>query len=186
MATATPEKVQFGLKKCYYALKTEDGYDTPVELPGAVNINLSPAGDKVEFYADDELYFGEEVNNGYDGDLELALIPESFKKDVLGEELNSDGILMERATATQKSFALLFELTTDKKARRIVYYNCLAGRPAQAGSTKTSTKDVKTETISLTIRPNTNGDVKAVTTQEANATKYNAWYTAVYEEVQSA
>ncbi|MCQ2911886.1 MAG: phage tail protein, partial [Clostridia bacterium] len=89
------EKVKFGLKNCYYAKITESGYATPVRLPGAVSLTLSPVGETSEFYADDALYFGEKVNNGYDGSLELALIPESFRKDCLGEVLDSNNVLKE-------------------------------------------------------------------------------------------
>ena len=35
-----------------------------------------------EFYADNISYFSAEINNGYDGELEIANIPTSFLKDV--------------------------------------------------------------------------------------------------------
>ncbi len=179
------EKVKFGLKNCYYAKVTESGYDTPVQLPGAVNLTLSPVGDDSEFYADDSLYFGEKVNNGYDGSLELALIPESFKKDILGEVLDSNNVLKEDATASQSNFALLFETTTDDGARKFVLYNCIASRPNIEASTKSATKEVKTETIDLTIRPNSDGVVKMKTTATTPAAVVSGWYSQVYTEVES-
>ena len=46
-------KIKYGLKNVHYAVITEAGgvvsYGTPVAIPGAVNITLSPAGEKVEF-----------------------------------------------------------------------------------------------------------------------------------------
>ena len=52
-------KVKFGFKNAYYSKITEeDGkitYGTPVRIPGAVSMTLSPAGEDVEFHADDSL-----------------------------------------------------------------------------------------------------------------------------------
>ena len=52
-------------------------------------------------------------NMGYDGDLELALIPESFRTDVLREKLDSKGVLIENSDAELALFALLFEFDGD-------------------------------------------------------------------------
>ncbi len=175
------EKYVTGLKNCYYAKVTESGYATPVRLPGAVSITLAPVGDDMEFYADDILYAGEKVNNGYDGSLELALIPEDFRKDILGEVLDTNNVLTEDATATQSAFALLFETTTDDGARKFAYYNCIASRPNNDASTKTATKEIHTETIDLMIRPNENGIVRVKTTATTPAEVTSAWYDAVYE-----
>lgn len=78
-------KVRFGLKNCYYAKAAfdEDGnvsYAKPVRLPGAVSIGLDPEGESENFYADDIVYVVLNNNAGYEGDLELALIPEEFLK----------------------------------------------------------------------------------------------------------
>ena len=47
-------------------------------MPGAVSIALDPNGEPESFYADGIEYYIIANNMGYDGDLELALIPESF------------------------------------------------------------------------------------------------------------
>lgn len=79
-------KVKFGLKNCHYALVTisESGtvtFGTPVAMPGAVSLSLDAEGENEPFYADDSVYYMVSDNNGYSGDLELALIPESFLTD---------------------------------------------------------------------------------------------------------
>lgn len=185
-------RVKFGLKNVHYALITEaeDGsiaFGTPQKINGAVNIALSPVGETTSFYADDEEYFTAIANNGYDGTLEMALIPDSFKTGALGEILDTKKVLIEKMDAEIKPFALLFEFKGDAKARRHALYYCKATRPNVESGTKTSSIEVKTETLNLTSR-NIPGktDVKASTTFETEATTYDNWYSQVYLETTAA
>lgn len=75
------------------------------------------------------------LNCGYDGDLELALILESFRTDVLKETLDSKGVLIENSEVELAAFALLFEFDGDQKHIRHVLYNCSASRPSIEGKT---------------------------------------------------
>ena len=101
---STNNKVKFGLKNCHYAKATLDPdtnavtFGTPVAIPGAVNLSLDPEGDTEPFYADDMVYYTTVANNGYSGDLEIALIPDSFRKDILKETEDSNGVLVEDST----------------------------------------------------------------------------------------
>lgn len=152
-------KIKYGLKNVHYAVITEAGgvvhYATPKPIPGAVNISLSPVGEKVEFYADDLLYFGTNTNQGYEGTLEIARIPDSFREDVMLEELDANGAYIENSSATPKNFALLFEFNGDVKATRHVLYKVNAARPDVAGSTKTKNIEPQTETLNITASPAT-------------------------------
>lgn len=80
-------KVKFNICNCHYALqKTQEngemGFETPVAMPGAVSIALDPNGEPESFYADGIEYYIIANNMGYDGDLELALIPESLFENI--------------------------------------------------------------------------------------------------------
>src|SRR5690606_5449509 len=106
-----------------------------------------------EFYGDNTKYFSAFANNGYSGTLEVALIPDEFKKDVLGYVEDDNGILFEDANAVPKNFALLFEFSGDKNAVRHVFYNVTANRPNQSSTTKGASIEVQTETINITAAP---------------------------------
>ena len=103
-------KVKFNLKNTHYALLTigEDGtptFGTPVPMPGSVSISLDANGEPENFYADGGVYYVINNNCGYDGDLELALIPESFRTDVLKETLDSKGVLIENSEVELAAFS---------------------------------------------------------------------------------
>ena len=119
-------KVKYNLKNVHAAKLTrgEDGsftYAKPKAIPGAVSISLDAEGDSSPFYADGIVYFRSTANNGYSGDLEIALIPEWFRTEILKEELDNNGVLIENATITElEKFALLFEFDGDVRSIRHV------------------------------------------------------------------
>ena len=178
-------KVKFNLKNAHYALLTYDEndnpvYGTPVKMPGAVSISLDANGEPENFYADGIAYYVINNNMGYDGDLELAMIPESFRTDVLNETLDDKGVLVESSESELAPFALLFEFDGDKKHIRHVLYNCSASRPGIEGKTNEEEKEVQTETLTIKATPLASGMVKAKTGNTTDATTYNDWYKTVY------
>lgn len=188
---ADTNKIKYGIENVHYAVATiaADGsatYGTPKRLPGAVSLSLDPQGDTNPFYADNIAYYVTVANNGYEGDFELAKIPEDFLVDVLGYKRDSNGVLLEDPNAGTVSFALLFQFEGDVFAKRHVIYRCAAARPSVSGSTKTEQIEPQTETISLTVtsvyNPDIDADVvKATANPVDNATQYNAWFSAVYQ-----
>ncbi len=178
-------KVKYNLKNVHAAIltKNDDGtftYDTPVAIPGAVSLSLDAEGDSSPFYADGIVYFRTTANNGYSGDLEIALIPEWFRTDILQEEKDDNGVLIERSNTTESVyFALLFEFDGDVNAIRHVLYNCTASRPSIESKTKESSIEPGTETLSLTADPREDGLVKSRTGDDTSAATYNNWYHTV-------
>ncbi len=178
-------KVKYNLKNAHYALLTiaEDGevsFGTPTPIPGSVSISLDANGEPENFYADGIAYYVINNNMGYEGDLELALIPESFRTEVLKEELDDKGVLIENAKVELESFALLFEFDGDQRHIRHVLYNCAASRPGIEGKTNEDTREVQTETLTIKATPLSSGLVKAKTGNTTDATVYNDWYKSVY------
>lgn len=179
-------KVKFGLSNVHYALLEagDNGavsYGTPKPIPGAVNMNLPPQGDTSTFYADDVAYYVTSANSGYQGDLEIADIPQSFAEDVLKESLDGTAkVLVERSSAEPAPFALLFEFKGDQHKTRHVLYNCTAARPNITGATTTNTKEPQTSTLTLTAAPLANELVKAKTTADTPDETLNNWYKSVW------
>lgn len=119
-------------------------------------------------------------NMGYDGDLELAMIPEDFRVAALNETLDDNKVLIEDANSELNRFALLFEFDGDVKHIRHVLYNCSASRPSIEGKTNEESREVQTETLTIKAAPLPSGVVKAKTGNETDSTVYTDWYKAVY------
>lgn len=179
-------KVKYNLKNVHAAILTkgDDGtytYAKPVAIPGAVSLSLDAEGESNPFYADGVVYFRSTSNNGYSGDLEMALISEWFRTDILQEEKDSNGVLIERSDITESVyFALLFEFDGDQKAIRHVMYNCTASRPTIESQTKESSIEPGTETLSIAADPREDGLVKSRTGDDTSTATYNNWYKNVY------
>lgn len=188
---ADTNKIKYGIKNCYYAVATISTtgtatYSTPVAMPGAVSISLDAQGDTSKFYADNIVYFTTVANNGYEGDLELAKVPDTFLTDCLGFIRDASGVLVEDAGANPAHFALMFQFEGDVNAKRTVLYNCVASRPQIAGSTKEESIEPETESISITATTVYNAVlnkdlVKASCTETSASAAYNGWLSAVYQ-----
>ena len=179
-------KVKFNICNVHYAPITigTDGtvtFATTVAMPGAVSLSLDPNGEPESFYADGIEYYTINNNMGYDGDLELAMIPESFRTDILKETADSNKVLVEDANSETGAFALLFEFDGDVKKIRHVLYNCSASRPKIESKTNEESREVQTETLSVKARPLASGYVKAKTGDNTTDAVYTAWYDAVYQ-----
>lgn len=185
-------KVKYGLKNVYYAKATIDAatntatYATPVAWPGAVSLSLDAEGGTTKFRADNIDYWIGQSNNGYSGDFESALIPDSFRKDILGEvsPTGHDGVLIEDAGAKTVYFALLFQFEGDDSATKHVLYKCSATRPSISGQTTEEEIEPQTETLTLTATSIYNSTltkdiVKARCASDDDA--FAGWFSAVYQ-----
>lgn len=180
-------KIKYGLSNVYIAEATiaADGtatYQTPVAVPGAVNLSMEPQGEASPFYADNIVYFMVSTNTGYEGDLELALIPDAIRTALFGEITDDNNLLVEDADAQLGHFALLFQFEGDTKNTRHVFYNCTATRPTVASQTKEDTTTPVTETMTITaatVKFDGQNIVKAKTTDTTPDATYNAWFSAV-------
>ena len=188
---ANENKVQFNLKNVHYAVLTETttggaatySWGTPVAVPGAVNLNLEQQGEITKFYADGIVYYQSPVNNGYEGDLEMARIIDKMLQDVWGMTRGTTSkVLTENANTEAKAFALLFQIDGDADEDCYVLYNCTGTRPAIAAKTKEDTKEPQTQSSTISAAPLGNGNVMARTTSETPEATKNGWFSQVFVE----
>lgn len=180
-------KVQFGLKNVHYAVLTFTGttpsWTTPVAVPGAVSLSLSPQGDQSTFYADNTSYYVSYSNNGYTGTLEMARFPDAMRTAIWGDTLGSTSkVLTETNTTTQTKFALLFEIDGDATQQHYVIYSCTASRPSIGSSTTNETTEPQTQSCDITAIALPDGKVSAHTTDTTPSGTVSAWYSAVFVE----
>lgn len=180
-------KVKYGLKNVHYAIITEGAggaitYGTPVPIPGGVNLAMEPQGDTTPFYADNITYWQSVANQGYSGTLEIALIPDSFRTDVLGDAADTNQVQYETASAKNKEFALLFQFEGDQNGVRHCFYRCTASRAAVNGQTTEASITPQTETLNISAMPRISDELVKSRCDAATApTQYESWFTTVYE-----
>lgn len=182
-------KVTFGFKNVHIAFFDEEAteapaWQAPIKIPGAVSFTPEPEGDTNTFYADDTRYYIATSNNGYTGDLVMANIPDEVLAEALGWEMDDNGMLVEIADGKPKKFALMGEVTGDKRNRRFVFYDVQIQRPSNEITTKEENVEPSVKTLPVIISP-IEIDGKMIVKGEielndTNATVFNNFFDAVY------
>ena len=113
----------------------------------------------------------------------MALIPESFKTEILGE-ISTGGNVFEVDDVQIVNFALGFEIDGDEKGNLFWFYNCSASRPSVAGQTKEESIEVQTETLNIANAPDPRITVSGkhptkVRNASTSTSTSGAWFAAV-------
>lgn len=181
-------KITFGLEQVHIAFRDPNEaappeYDAPIAIPGAVRFTPSVEGEEVKFYADNIPYYVVSSNNGYTAELEMALVPDAVLAEMLGWDIDDNGMLVEVADGEPTHFALMGQVLGDQKNRRFVYYDCIAARPAKEHATKGETIEPAADVLSLTILPiaisGTSVVKGVIELGETNESAYNGFFTEV-------
>ena len=186
--------VRFGISNAHYALYNEGTggaagtYATPVAMPGATALTLTPQGETWTFYADNIAYETGSSNTGYEVSVTIAVLGDQAKIDLLGYRADSNGVVYEPADAEPASAAFLWEFGGSKVKKRGLLYNVKFNRPTVSANTKTDSVDPDTDEFTgvaigrdLTIDNATVNVIKAsVTNETATATQFNGWFGSVY------
>ena len=149
---------------------------------GAVGLNFDPEGEESPFYADNIKYYIASSNQGYTGDLEIAMTTKEFMKEILGREEDANGAIFETSDDKMARFALMFQGQGDQTGRRWVFFDCTCTRPSRENNTKEESVEVGTETMTITMSPRkTDKAVMAyIEPNEDNQAVYNSFFESVY------
>lgn len=183
---STDKLVRFGLSNVHYAIYDSDAgtYSTPVAWPGAVSLSLEADGDNSDFWADNTKYVTFTNNGGYTGSLEMAYDDPEILADLLAFEFDANNALVETTDAKTVNFALMFEVTGNKRNQRTVLYNSTISRPSKDANTKTEATDVDTQTFDFSctsIDMEFNGETRSVV--KASVEDTSDAYTTFFDEV---
>lgn len=180
-------KIFMGLKNVHYAVVTEtigeDGkiattYATPKPWLGGVKLSASAQGQNDNFYADDRVWANLVSNQGYEGSLEMAQIPEDVYTDVFGFIKTSGGGIAEYSNAKTKYVALSFEFDGDEAARKFTFYRVMLNRHDVESETKKESIDPKTLTCSFKASPRPDDGLVRYY-EDKDGTNYANWYQSV-------
>ena len=175
-------KVEFGISNLHFGewIVADDGTVTmgdPYHLPGARNFAPEQDSNDNTFYADNMAYWSEYTDGPFQGDLEVALFPDSFKKRFLGYKQLTDGGLATMKNAVKPKVWIAFDIDGDAEKRRAVFYNCSLGAINREYATIEEEKEPATETIPITCSgDNLTGAFKA--TYKPDDAGYDTLYTS--------
>lgn len=179
-------KVKFNIHDVHYAPITGTDssgdltYGTPVKIEGARSISLEPQnGDREVYYADGIEWYVQSGNGSVEGDLEMALIPDAFRKAIYGETEDADHVLWESVDDESKRFALGFVIDGNEKPTYFWYQNCTATKPNVASQTNEENKTIGSDTITVTCTAGNGGRIRAKSTEQTTASVITGWFTAV-------
>lgn len=181
-------KVLYGIKNVHIAKLTEkDGkitYGDPFTLPGARGFSPDPQGEESKWYADNIIYFRKNSNQGYQGDLVVAILNEQFETEIFGRTKDKNGAIIENAEDKESRFALMFEADGDDRQRRYVYWDCTASRATREHNTREESFEPGTDSIPITIAPRSTDSAIGTYLEptEENKTVYDKFFSKVYEK----
>lgn len=181
-------RIKYGISSVKYApITATDGAGVPtygemLPLDGAVALTLETNGDEVREYADNILWFAQDVNQGYTGTLELEELPDSFRTNILGEIADTNDVIWESADAQVKEFALSFQFEiggdSTVTGKRGCLLRCTASRPSTNLNTKEATITPNHDTLNIVAMPRVSDHyVKA--SCDSTSASYATWFSGV-------
>jgi len=167
-------KVLFGFSDLYVGTYTVDSngdvtMGSPYHQPGAVGFSPEANDDVNHFRADNINYYTIMGNGSLEGDLEVAMFDDDFKKNFLGYIELDDGGLAQVKNPQKPLVWLAFEIQGDVAARRVIIYNGTLGNITRDYSTTEETAEPVTETLPTTFAGDNKTGLVMVTYEEGDA-----------------
>lgn len=180
------DKVKFGIKNVhFFPIDSVDNtgvptYGSVIDVKGTTSLSLDAQSSISKFYADNMVYYQTSSNNGYEGELSVALIPDAVLTEILGYTKDSEGVITETGTAVPKAFAMTFEEDGDTTGTKFVLYNCTLTKPSRSFATTEEERTPATQTLNISAVALTDGKILAMSTDTTDSTVIQNWHTKVY------
>lgn len=156
-----PRNGFFGVKNSHIAiLKDEDKftYETPVKVPGTVEIKMEPSVETNTSYADNEPWIDKTQDNGGDGtisfyDTESTTELRKLFADLVGFDIDAKGRVLGTSGNTPKKFAFMCEQPGHVIGKRRCFLACQIKAPSMDSKTIEDKPDITQLDYDLTWRP---------------------------------
>lgn len=152
-------KVEFGISELHVGTYSVSDADVvtlgaPYHQKGAVSFSPEEQSELQQFFADNIPYWSSYTGGSFEGDLEVAMFDDAFKKQFLGYKELTDGGLAIVKNTTKPAVYIAFQVEGDAESRRIILFNAQLGGINREFSTVEENIEPTTETCPVTI----NGD----------------------------
>ena len=167
-------KVLFGFSDLYVGTYTVDDYGvvtmgTPYHQAGAVGFSPEANTDVNHFRADNINYYTVMGSGAYEGDLEVAMFDDAFKKAFMGFIELDDGGLAAVKNPQKVKVWMAFAIQGDEAERRVIFYNGDLGAPSRTYSTTEETVEPVTETCNCSFIGDNETGIVMVTYEKGDA-----------------
>lgn len=170
---------------------TKTTYDTAVSLPLVTEVGVTPQADSSDFYADDALKDAINVLSKYDITISLGDLTPENQSLLLGQPIDSKGVVFQTAELNQPYFAVAFEALRSDGAYEYRQMFKVRFAPTEENYT-TKGESVEFQTVSLTgtsatlNKPLSTGEhafSNRVVGSAENKDITDKWYTTVYTDL---
>lgn len=156
-----PRNGFFGVKNSHIAiLKDEDAftYDTPVKVPGTVEIKMEPSVETSTSYGDNKPWLDKDQDNGGTGTIsfyDTESTPEMRKlfADIVGFDIDAKGRVLGTSGKKPKKFAFMCEQPGHVISKRRCFLECKLKPPSMDAKTLEEKPDITQLDYDLTWRP---------------------------------
>ncbi|MBO8164701.1 MAG: phage tail protein [Brevibacillus sp.] len=181
--------IRIGMDMIHYAIMTDEEqetYDTPKPIPGAITGTVSPTTNMETLYADDQAWETDSVLGDISIELNVADLPDEVQKDILGAEVDANGVLVQKSSDVAPYVALGFRSRKSNGKYRYYWFYKGKFQPNEENfETKADSPNFQTPTITGTFIARKTDKKWRVRADEDSATikpeVIENWFTAVYD-----
>lgn len=197
----------FGVKNAHIALLTDEDeltYETPVHIPGTVEIQADPEVNDDPSYADNEVWIRHQVDNGFTGtfscfDTESTAELRALFAKLTGYAIDTNGRVLGLTDREPQPFAFMCEQPGSVTGKRRCFLKCQFKKPSMDAATQEDSPEItqldyEFTAFPVTITHTTGEGASAVTTEMrmsfyddySGSATYNNFFNAVVTDFTEA